>query len=330
MRKFFKLTALTISMMLLVVCLTGPQVSAASRPEGWTEETHGKKATPNYSVVFPEDKVNRIDIIISPENFQRMENDVFKVFMMSNEDPIYVSATVKFNNHTWWHVGIRYKGQSTLTGAMMSMSHKYPFRLNFDKFEDDYPEIDNQRFYGFDELIFNNNWYDPSFLRDKLTSDIFRDAGIPAPRCAFYRVYVDTGNGPVYWGLYTVFEDPSDKMLEYQFENPNGNLYKGQWVSSCIKCGSTVFDSMYFSFLKCGFLCSKCLENDKGALKISEGAAKALNYIVHSKMSNLFSFEVSESVLDELGKVSQRYMKERLEKNYTKLDFIKTLDRIKC
>jgi len=93
---FFKLTALTISMMLLVVCLTGPQVSAASRPEGWTEETHGKKATPNYSVVFPEDKVNRIDIIISPENFQRMENDVFKVFMMSNEDPIYVSATVKF------------------------------------------------------------------------------------------------------------------------------------------------------------------------------------------------------------------------------------------
>jgi len=77
-------------------------------------------------------------------------------------------------------------------------------------------------------------------------------------------------------------------------------------------------------------LCSKCLENDKGALKISEGAAKALNYIVHSKMSNLFSFEVSESVLDELGKVSQRYMKERLEKNYTKLDFIKTLDRIKC
>jgi len=56
MRKFFKLTALTISMMLLVVCLTGPQVSAASRPEGWTEETHGKKATPNYSVVFPKTK----------------------------------------------------------------------------------------------------------------------------------------------------------------------------------------------------------------------------------------------------------------------------------
>ncbi|HOM02425.1 MAG TPA: CotH kinase family protein [Acetivibrio sp.] len=228
MRKFLKFMALTTSIMLCIVCLNMSQVFAATRPDGWTEETHGKKAMPNYSLVFPEDKVNRIDIIISRENYQRMENDVFKAFMMSNEDPIYVPATVKFNNLTWWNVGIRYKGQSTLTGAMMGMSHKYPFRLNFDKFEDDYPEIDNQRFYGFDELIFNNSWYDPSFLRDKLCSDIFREAGIPTPRCAFYRVYVDTGNGPVYWGLYTVFEDPSDKMLEYQFKNPNGNLYKGQ------------------------------------------------------------------------------------------------------
>jgi len=115
MRKFFKLTALTISMMLLVVCLTGPQVSAASRPEAGRKKPTAKKQRQLFSGIS-EDKVNRIDIIISPENFQRMENDVFKVFMMSNEDPIYVSATVKFNNHTWWHVGIRYKGQSTLTG----------------------------------------------------------------------------------------------------------------------------------------------------------------------------------------------------------------------
>lgn len=228
MCKFLRLMALTISMVLAVVCLNLSTASSASRPDGWTDETHGKKATLDYSLLFPDDKVNRIDIIISPENYQRMENDVAKQFMMSNEDPIYVPATVKFNNHTWWNVGIRYKGQSTLTGPMMNANHKYPFRLNFDKFEDDYPEIDNQRCYGFDELIFNNSWYDPSFLRDKLCSEIFRDAGIPTPRCAFYRVYIDSGNGSVYWGLYTMFEDPSDKMLKYQFPNSDGNLYKGQ------------------------------------------------------------------------------------------------------
>jgi hypothetical protein len=30
----------------------------------------------------------------------------------------------------------------------------------------------------------------------------------------------------VYWGLYTVFEDPSDLLLEEQFTNKDGNLYK--------------------------------------------------------------------------------------------------------
>jgi len=36
--------------------------------EDWTEETHSKDATPNYELVFPQDKVNRIDIVISHEN----------------------------------------------------------------------------------------------------------------------------------------------------------------------------------------------------------------------------------------------------------------------
>lgn len=101
------------------------------------------------------------------------------------------------------------------------------------------------------------------------------------------------------------------------------------WVNGCIECGSSLFDSMYFSFGKCGLLCSGCLAKDKGAIRISEGAAKALNYIVYSKMNNLFNFEVSDNVLEELGRVSRRYMGERLEKNYNKLDFIKTFDSIK-
>ena len=29
----------------------------------WTDETHGKKADPNYHVVFPSNKVNRMDVI---------------------------------------------------------------------------------------------------------------------------------------------------------------------------------------------------------------------------------------------------------------------------
>jgi spore coat protein H len=234
MRKLFKVVGLLLFLTLVgsVFILGQPRVAAqddpVTRPQGWTEATHGKGTDGNYSVVFPEDKVQRIDIVISAANYKTMENDLAGLSMMSAQDPVYVPATIKFNNITWWDVGIRYKGQSTLYTPKTAGKHKYPFRLTFDKFEATYPEIKDQRFYGFSQLTLSNNWYDPSFIRDKVCGDILRAGGIPTSRTAFCRVYVDTGNGPLYWGLYTMAEDPSDEMLKAQFGNSKGNLYKGQ------------------------------------------------------------------------------------------------------
>lgn len=141
-------------------------------------------------------------------------------------NPIYKSCTVVFNGITWNHVGIRFKGNSTLKYPWEIGILKLPFKLNFDKFEDDYPEIENQRFYGFDKLTFNNNFNDNSYLREKVTGDIFREAGIPSPFNAFVRVFIDFGEGPLYFGLYTMTETPDDPMLDSQFSESGGNLYK--------------------------------------------------------------------------------------------------------
>jgi spore coat protein H len=182
----------------------------------------------DYATLFNDTTVHRIDIVISAADYRTMETNLATLNMMSTEDPVYVPVTVKFNNNTWMHVGMRYKGKSTLFTAKMSNKHKYPFRLKFNKYKDVYPETEDQEFYGFKEMIFSNNWYDSSYIRDKVCADIFRDGGIPTPQAAFCRVYIDTGSGPVYWGLYTMFEDPSDEMLKSQFANSEGNLYKGQ------------------------------------------------------------------------------------------------------
>ncbi len=98
------------------------------------------------------------------------------------------------------------------------------------------------------------------------------------------------------------------------------------YVSGCIKCGSDEFINFSFSFRKCGFLCKQCIEDDKYALSLSEGAARAIHFIVHSNIKNIFSFDVSNNVLAELEKVSKRYLKDRLERDYNKLDFLKTLN----
>lgn len=195
------------------------------RPSGWTEETHHKSTDGNYDLLFDDTVVQRLDISITPAVYQAMENDLKSLDVWGDDIAMYGEVTIKHNGKTWWHVGMRYKGNSTLTMAMQK-GHKLPFRLSFDKYEDQYPEIDDQRFYGFQKMTFGNNWFDASFIRDKVASDIFRDGGVPTARGTFCRVYVDSGNGPVYWGLYSMLEDPSDEMLKAQFEDSDGNLYK--------------------------------------------------------------------------------------------------------
>jgi spore coat protein H len=162
----------------------------------------------------------------------------------TRENPIWVPADIEFDNQTWTNVGIRFKGNSSLMSAWGGGIWKLPFKLDFDEFENDYPEIDNQRFYGFKQLSFSSNWSDSSLLREKVTADIFREAGVPAAHTAFYAVYVDYGGGPVYFGLYTVVEVVDDTVIETQFDDDSGNVYKPEGTGATFAEGS--FDEESF------------------------------------------------------------------------------------
>ena len=146
---------------------------------------------------------------------------------LTTRDPIYVPVTVTYNGSTWTKVAMRYKGNSSLTTAIATENGKVPFRLDFNRFAKADPATAGQRFHGFEEMTFSSNFADDSMLREVLGNEVFRDRGVPAPRSAFYRIYVDTGSGPEYWGLYTMVEDPGDgAMLDSQLGGRAANLYK--------------------------------------------------------------------------------------------------------
>ncbi|OGQ93312.1 MAG: hypothetical protein A2284_04005 [Deltaproteobacteria bacterium RIFOXYA12_FULL_61_11] len=155
---------------------------------------------------------------------------------MASRNPIWQSCTLRYAGKTWEHVGFRYKGNSSLASSWSQGSLKLGFRLDLDHFENDVEEVKNQRFYGFDELSFANNWSDDSYLREKVTADLFREAGVPAARTAFYRVVVDHGDGPEYLGLYTAVELPDGPMLRAQFLEEGGNLYKPSGNCATFSC----------------------------------------------------------------------------------------------
>lgn len=103
---------------------------------------------------------------------------------------------------------------------------KLSFKLDFDEYEDDYPQIDNQRFYGFKKFSLKNNFDDASLVREKVAADVFKNAGVPVSHTAFYTLYIDHGNGPEYFGLYTLVEEVDGTVLDAQFSDDDGNLYK--------------------------------------------------------------------------------------------------------
>jgi len=204
----------------------------------WTTETHSKKADPNFDEVFADNTVKRLDIVISKTRWQIMLADMTENYgtfgsssggnslISTDEDPIMVPAEVFYKGKEWYRVGVRFKGNSSLQSTWSSGNLKLSFKLDFDEYEDTYPQIDNQRFYGFKKFSLKNNYNDKSMLREKVATDIFRASGVASSHAALYEVYVDHGDGPVYFGVYTLVEEVDDTVIKNQFSNKDGNLYK--------------------------------------------------------------------------------------------------------
>ncbi|MDP5121965.1 MAG: CotH kinase family protein [Spirosomaceae bacterium] len=215
----------------------------------WTDETHSKSGDANFSLVFDDTKVQRLDFVVTKNRWQMMLNDMTEKYgtfgssgrpggLTETENPIFVPADVTYNGKKWYRAGIRFKGNSSLQSTWQSGNLKLSFKLDFDEFEDEYPQIDNQRFNGFKQMSLKNNYGDTSFLREKVAGDVFRNAGLAGSHTAFYTLYVDYGDGPVYFGLYTLTEEVDDTVIDTQFSSDKGNLYKPDGDAASFANGS--------------------------------------------------------------------------------------------
>ena len=160
-----------------------------------------------------------------------------------SRNPIYVPVDVAFEGEHFANSGFRLKGNAGLMSTWRQGKEKLPLRLNFDALEDRFPQSRDQTFFGFPNLTFNNGAQDNSYLRNKIVTDLFREAGVPAAETSFVRVFLDRGNGSSYLGLYTMIEIPDRPFLELFFNSDNGNLYKPQGTGA----RWTLFDQEDFS-----------------------------------------------------------------------------------
>jgi hypothetical protein len=170
----------------------------------------GAVGGPDLSVeLYDPTQLPRFDIELPPASIAALN------LVTGSDDPrqdVYVTGSLKYGSETVSNIGIRIKGE----GSFQKLDRKPPFKLKFDEF------VDKQEFRGLRRMAFNNLFEDASFIAERLAYDVYRAAGLPAPRCNSALVYV---NGTFY-GVYTNVEAEDKTFLKRWFPTDGGNLYE--------------------------------------------------------------------------------------------------------
>lgn len=81
-------------------------------------------------------------------------------------------------------------------------------------------------------------------MREKVGADLFRQFGLAASQTAFCVVYLDHGDGSQYYGVYTLVEEVDDTVIDTQFADGSGNLYKPDGDAASFASGTYDTDEM--------------------------------------------------------------------------------------
>lgn len=193
--------AIIFAIILTVVVMKGESLGIwqASREMGY--ETR----------LFDTSTVHTIEIVM----------DDWDSFLETCTDEEYSVCSVVIDNEAYKNVGIRAKGNTSLTQVASYGNDRYSFKLEFDHYDS------TKSYYGLDKLNLNNIIQDNTYMKDYLTYQMMGYFGVDTPLCSY--VYI-TVNGED-WGLYLAVEGVEESFLERNYGSDYGELYKPDSMS---------------------------------------------------------------------------------------------------
>lgn len=148
----------------------------------------------------------------------------------------YVRGTVELDGEAVSEVGVRFKGNSSYQYYADAL--KRPLKLDFNRF------VKGQKFRGLETINLGNNALDSSQLRETLSYELFREAGVPAPRTAFATVYLTVEGlyDRQFIGVYTMVEEVDKDFLKTHYDTTKGLLLKPENIRNLPYLGENFAD----------------------------------------------------------------------------------------
>ncbi len=221
-KKFIALTLLMITFLIGVI-----YIYSISGSEG--VDVHSDKYIEKY---FNRDKLMDVNIEIDEKELEEMFANA-----QSEESKM---ASVTINGDTYKNIAVRSKGNSSLKAVASSSTKdkenssenktsesknnstqtkgedRFSLKIDFDEY------VSGQTMEGLTQLNLNNNYSDPSYMREFISYSICEDMGLKTPEMAYAKVSI---NGK-YHGLYLAVESILEPFIENNFKTISGDLYK--------------------------------------------------------------------------------------------------------
>lgn len=204
-RRLKYITILAVAIAVLIACFM------AVWPKGNTVVSGASFEYPEK--MFGKD-VFSVDIQVDEDDWQSMLDNA------SAEE--YIRADIVIEGTKFSSVGIRPKGNSSLTQVVSSDSDRYSFKLQADEY------VDGQTFFGLDKFVLNNIQADSTYMKEYISYDLMQFMGVDSPLFTYASITVNGED----WGLYLAIESYEDSFVQRVYGTSNGNLYSVKQINN--------------------------------------------------------------------------------------------------
>jgi spore coat protein CotH len=161
--------------------------------------------------LFDDSYVHTIDIQI----------DDWDGFLETATSEEYSAADLIIDGEKVKNVGIRGKGNTSLSTVSQLGSQRYSLKIEFDAYQA------SGNYYGLDKLCLNNLIQDYTMMKDYIAYKLMNEFGADAPLVSYCFVTVNGED----WGLFLAVEAVEDSFLERNYGTNYGDLYKPDSMS---------------------------------------------------------------------------------------------------